>query len=76
MQRATDRVEWVIMGDCGMSNLHRALLTHNRMFLMQKILANEEFWSRLQEKDLLTCDMVEEIKVGAVDSGHRTLGRI
>ena len=59
-----------------MSEVHRALLTRNRMFLMHKILAKkEEFWSRLQEKELLTSDEVEEIKVGA-HSRHRTLGRI
>jgi len=63
------------MGDYGMSEVHRALLTHNRTFLLRNIFPSEEFWSLLMEKELLTSDMLEDIQVGA-HRRHRTLGRI
>ena len=49
-----------------MLEVHRVLLTHNRTFLLRNIFPSEEFWSLLQEKELLTCDMLEDIKVGQV----------
>ena len=58
-----------------MSEVHRALLTHNRTFLLRNIFPSEEFWSLLLEKELLTSDMLEDITVGA-HSRHRASGRM
>ena len=51
------------MDDYGMLEVHRALLMHNRVFLLRNIFPSEDFWSQLLEKELLTTDMMEDIKV-------------
>lgn len=51
-------------GQSGMTSEHRNKLKVRRVFLMCNTDPNEEFFSLLIQKDVVTADMVQRIKVG------------
>lgn len=46
-----------------MSDLHRRILTNNRIYLLENIKPNEILWSYLLQKDVLPQHMIDDIRV-------------
>ena len=48
-----------------MTDMHRALLQKARIYLLHNMRPTESLWSTFISKEVLSYDMIDEIKVGA-----------